>query len=279
MRFMTWLNVALIMLLCSLMLLVSPREVLNLINFPGLMVVVGGSLCAMMLSRSQTKVIALLKSLPLIIKGEAPGFDKSLDFKQLLRFAHLYRSGHVKQLEEELKAAQQPLLRKALRLVLDRHLLEDIGKILDKDCTALLRPDQEKAQMLRLMSSYAPAFGMLGTLLGMIHMLYGLGDIGLGQVGKAMGFAMLTTLYGLVVANLICKPLAIKVERKSQKHKEHLVVLLEGLDMLYVKKHPLIIYDMLEAHGMADQSIEEPTKKPVKLAGFNKRSLVKTNVS
>jgi len=173
-----------------------------------------------------------------------------MEFKQLLRCAQLYRSSQIRQLEEEIKLAQQPILRKGVELVLDRCSLDDINQILRKERARLLLPNQERSQILRLMSSYAPAFGMLGTLLGMIHMLYGLGEVGLEQIGETMGFAMLTTLYGLVLSNLICKPLAIKLERRSSEHAAHLSTLIEGLAMLYTKKHPMLIRDMLEAHGV-----------------------------
>jgi len=94
----------------------------------------------------------------------------------------------------------------------------------------------------------------LGTLLGMIHMLYGLGEAGLDEVGVTMGFALLTTLYGLVLANLVCKPLAIKLEREVSTFSAHMMTLIEGFSMMSAKKHPLIIMDMFEANGYPPQT-------------------------
>jgi len=255
MRFLTVFNLTLLMLLGSVVVLISPSHLLALINVPGLVVVLGGTLCAVMLSKPQHKVLQLLRELPDILKGQGVDFHGRAEFKQLLRCAHLYRSSKVRVLEQEIQLAQQPLLRKGVQLILDRCSLDDVNNILRKERARLLVVNQEKAQILRLMSSYAPAFGMLGTLLGMIHMLYGLGDVGLDEVGVTMGFALLTTLYGLVVANLMCKPLAIKLEKRTAEHAAHLNVLLEGLAMMYEKTHPLVIRDMLEAHGIpVDQS-------------------------
>jgi len=263
MRFFTVFNVTLLMLLGSVVVLISPSHLFALINVPGLLVVLGGTLCAVMLSKPQHKVLQLLRELPEIIRGQARAFQGRAEFKQLLRCAHLYRSSQTRVLEQEIKLAQQPLLRKGVQLILDRCPLDDVNNIMRKERARLLIPNQEKSQILRLMSSYAPAFGMLGTLLGMIHMLYGLGDVGLDEVGVTMGFALLTTLYGLVVANLVCKPLAIKLEKRTAEHAAHLNVLLEGLVMMHEKKHPLVIRDMLEAHGIPAENTPE-TKKAIK---------------
>lgn len=254
MRFLTVFNVTLLMLLVSVVVLISPSHLLALINIPGLLVVLGGTLCAVLLSKPQHKVLGLLRELPVIVKGQSAEFRVRAEFQQLLRCAHLYRSGQVRLLEQEIKLARQPVLIKGVQLILDRCSLDDVNNIMRKESARTLSPIQEKSQILRLMSSYAPAFGMLGTLLGMIHMLYGLGEVGLEQVGVTMGFALLTTLYGLVVANLICKPLAIKLEKQTAEHAAHLNALLEGLAMMYEKTHPMVIRDMLEAHGIPEES-------------------------
>ena len=264
MRFLSVFNVTLLMLLGSVVVLISPSHLFALINVPGLLGGLGGTLCAVMLSKPKHKVVQLIRELPDIIQGKEKAFQGRAEFKQLLRCAQLYRSSKLRVLEQEIKLAQKPLLRKGVQLILDRTSLEDIDTILRKERARLLVVNQEKSQILRLMSSYAPAFGMLGTLLGMIHMLYGLGDVGLDEVGVTMGFALLTTLYGLVVANLVCKPLAIKLEKVTAEHAAHLNVLLEGLVMVYQKKHPFVIRDMLEAHGIPADTKPETKRATTK---------------
>lgn len=261
MRFFTVLNGTLLMLLVSVVVLISPGHLLALINIPGLFVVLGGTLCSVLLSKSQHKVMTLIRELPSLMKGLPTSYRVLAEFKQLLRCAHLYRSSQVRLLEQEIQLAQQPILLKGVQLILDRCSLDDVNNILRKEQAKLLLPNQEKSQMLRMMSSYAPVFGMLGTLLGMIHMLYGLGDVGLEQVGPTMGFALLTTLYGLVIANLICKPLAMKLEKRTAEHAAHLNALREGLAMMHAKTHPMVIRDMLEAHGIPGEVTPVPRKK------------------
>jgi len=269
MRFLTMFNAALLLLLGSVVMLISPSHLFALINLPGLLVVLGGTLCAVLLSKPQHKVLSLIRELPEIVKTQPADFRGLAEFKQLLRCAHLYRSSQVRVLEKEIMLATQPILIKGVQLILDRCSLGDVNNILRKECARLLLPVQEKSQLLRLMASYAPAFGMLGTLLGMIHMLYGLGEVGLEEVGATMGFALLTTLYGLVVANLVCKPLALKLEKRTAEHAAHLNTLLEGLAMMHEKTHPLVIRDMLEAHGIPVEHTTEP--KPTEKNKWFKR--------
>jgi chemotaxis protein MotA len=102
---------------------------------------------------------------------------------------------------------------------------------------------------MRTMAVFAPAFGMLGTLFGLIHMLYGLGSSGIAEIGAAMGFAMITTLYGIVAANLFLKPLAMKLERRHQQEYSVNHMLCEALLLVQERRHPSLILDALESFG------------------------------
>jgi len=248
MRPVTLLSITLAILLISVTLLVSPANLLNLINLPGLLVVLGGTFLAIMLSKPQHEVIELLRDLPSIYKNKVNSLVAASDIKYLMRLAHLNRSGKLRAMEQELIVIQQPLLKKGIQLILDQCTPKEVSLLLSREKVKLLHNDKERARILRLMSSYAPAFGMLGTLLGLIHMLSSLGAVEIGTVGSTMGFALLTTLYGLLAANLIFKPLAIKLERVTALNEEQLNMLAEGVLMVQEKKHPLIINDVLESY-------------------------------
>lgn len=261
MRPFTVLGATLVAVVISIILLVSPAHLLNLINIPGLLVVFGGTLVAVMLSKPQQQVVDLLKELPAIYKGDYASPINVSDIKYLMRLAHLHRSGQLRALEKELNVIQQPMLRKGVQLILDRCTEKELKQLLIRERNKLLSVNLEKSRILRLMSSYAPAFGMLGTLLGLIHMLYGLGVTGIETVGTTMGFALLTTLYGLIASNLIFKPLALKLERSAVQYATQLNMLIEGVLMVHEKKHPLIINDMLESYR--ETALAEPSV-PVK---------------
>jgi chemotaxis protein MotA len=99
-------------------------------------------------------------------------------------------------------------------------------------------------ELLRAMAGYAPTLGMLGTLLGLSQMLFGVGSSDVAGMGASMGFAMTTTVYGLVLANLIFKPLASQVEQRNRRDLTQSVVDLQAVMLLYERQHPEYIREV-----------------------------------
>jgi chemotaxis protein MotA len=125
-----------------------------------------------------------------------------------------------------LKAFPASFLKTDLSLVIDRYSKDHLMRILQWHIGKKRDELESDILPLRTMGGYAPAFGMLGTLFGLISMLFGLGNIQLEHLGLSMGFAMMTTVYGLIAATLIFKPLAGKLERHV---KEKLVWLMPNM--------------------------------------------------
>ena len=97
------------------------------------------------------------------------------------------------------------------------------------------------------MGSYAPAFGMLGTLLGLVNMLHGMSEGSFEQVGFNMAVALVTTFYGIVLANLIFKPIAVKLERRTEQRVQLLSMVLESVSLLSQKRGPAFIRETLHS--------------------------------
>lgn len=227
------------------MAVMSPEHIGVFFNVPGLLVVVGGTFAATLVSRPLSDVHAVLRELPALLRDEQPGTDAQT--KQLLRFAEWYRLGNLRAAEHELNQVAHPFLYAGLRMLADGCQPQDLSKSLQWRMSGLRAREQGEAQILRTMAVFAPAFGMLGTLFGLVHMLSGLGESGLGEIGSSMAFAMITTLYGIVAANLFFKPLAIKLERRTHQRLMQMGMLMEGLLMVYEKRHPTLIRETLEA--------------------------------
>jgi chemotaxis protein MotA len=104
-------------------------------------------------------------------------------------------------------------------------------------------------ELLRAMAGYSPTLGMLGTLLGLLQMLFSVGAGDVDSMGVAMGFAMLTTVYGLIAANLVMKPLATKLEKNNRRELARSVVDLQAVMLLYERHHPEHIRELInETH-------------------------------
>lgn len=252
------------LLLVLLLLAALPDNLGTFLNLPGILLVIGGTLVATLVSRPLADVQAVLRAVPELLREPQP--ETSPDVTQLLRFADEYRLGHPRTAERRLASLSNPFMLAGLRMIIDGCQSQELHKALQWRMAGLRTREQNQAQILRSMASFAPAFGMLGTLFGLVHMLAGLGDSGLGEIGGSMAFAMLTTVYGLVAANLILKPLAIKWERRAQQRLLHLQMLAEGMLLVHAKRHSALIRDTLEAF---DQHHTAPSA-PVQLLSLVK---------
>lgn len=244
------------LLLLMGMMVMSPEHIGIFFNLPGLLMVVGGTLAATIVSRPIRDVRAVVRMIPDLLRDEpAPS---GVEVHQLLRFADAFRMGNLRGAERELHAVEEPFLHAGLRMVIDGCQPQDLSKALHWRMSGLRAREQGQAHILRTMAVLAPAFGMLGTLLGLMQMLSGLGGSDLDDIGGSMAFAMITTLYGLVASNMFCKPLAIKLERRTHQRLLHMNMLMEGILLAYEKRHPTLIRDALEAfdlhHAAPEQS-------------------------
>jgi len=225
-----------------------------LANLPGLVFVIGGTLLTTVMSQSLQKVMGVFRNVRRKLGKEKDSIGNQVE--TIVRLIEDYRDGRVRSAERELDSLPDGLFRYGARLVLDNTPSSDLARLLQWRSGSMREHDAEDVHILRSMAAFAPAFGMLGTIFGLVQMLYGLGDSGLDELGKTMGFAMMTTVYGLVAANIIFKPLAIKLERHAKKQQAWQHTQFELVLMLQQRKHTRLVRDYIQAFsglgGIAD---------------------------
>jgi chemotaxis protein MotA len=213
----------------------------------GLFLVVVGTILTAIMSYSLKSVLALW---PLITDSKQRitnlETEEDTSFPRFLQAANLFRRGEIRPAERVIEQISAPLLRRGTQLVLDGFPKDQITLALQRQIAEDRDHLRQPVEMLRAMSGYAPAFGMLGTLLGLVQMLFGLGSGDLASIGAAMGFAMLTTVYGLVLANLVLKPLASKFEQRGRKLIAQRVAHLQAVMMLCDRQHAELIREMMD---------------------------------
>jgi chemotaxis protein MotA len=214
-------------------------------DLPGLLVVLGGTLVATMISQSPRAVFSLLCSLP--HKLAEPAEDRQEILRALLELADYYRRSDIRGAETVIKALPDSFLKTGLYLVIDRYSREHLMRILQWHIGKARDEFEGEVLLLQTMGGYAPAFGMLGTLFGLINMLYGLGESQLGHLGMSMGFAMMTTVYSLLATTLIFKPLAVKLQRQVKQRLAWMYAQYEAVLMIYEGQHPQLIKAYLDA--------------------------------
>ncbi len=163
----------------------------------------------------------------------------------LVQFAQdLKRNGPLT-LEREAQTTGDRFLRKALELTVDGQSEEDIRRILETEIRSLGERSWRAVQVFQTMGSYAPAMGLIGTLIGLIHMLGTLDNP--SAVGPAMAVALITTFYGAVLANLFFLPVAGKIKNRSEEEAVLKAITVEGAVSLRREENSIVLEQRLQS--------------------------------
>jgi chemotaxis protein MotA len=213
------------------------------LNLPGFMIVAGGTLAATMIKYPITGVFI---SMPVGF-GAAFTNDKSkaIDYINLtIRLVKIARKSGLQALEGE--KIDNLFYKKGIQLCADGKSPEFIRKLLTEEITQEIRREEVGANVFRSIGDSAPAFGMFGTLVGLIQMLADMTNP--ATIGPAMAVAMLTTLYGVLIAQLIAYPISEKLLSKISRQQELRELLLECVIQIQGLQNPTTLFDILEPY-------------------------------
>jgi chemotaxis protein MotA len=257
------------LILLSVLLLFTAQQPSLLIDLPGLGIVLVGTFAATFISYPMAELRRIPGLLATVLRQEqdrAPG-----DIDELVSLSRRWIDGDTRAVENALAQTQNPFLGSGVQLLVDQVAEEDILELMQWRITRLRAKERAEAQILRTMASYAPAFGMLGTLVGLVNMVFVLGDGDLGSVGRQMALSLTTTLYGVLLANLLFKPIALKLERRTERRVVIMNMILQGISMMARKRSPGLMRETLKAFvahyhdELQDQSTAR-VRKPLSLA-------------
>ena len=214
--------------------------------FAGIWLVLGGTLLTARLSHSPAALRALSAAVVDFWKTRDHRDPEPVDLQWFLKAANHYRYGNILPAEEATKRIAAPFLRRGTQMVLDAFPRDQVTLALQRQIGEERDQRRGPVELLRAMAGYAPTLGMLGTLLGLVQMLFGLGSGDVDRIGASMGFAMLTTVYGLVLANLLLKPLASKLEQIGRRTTSQSAAQLQAVLLLYDRPHAEIIREVMD---------------------------------
>ncbi|MFH1418827.1 MAG: MotA/TolQ/ExbB proton channel family protein [Planctomycetota bacterium] len=204
---------------------------------PSAILVVGGSAFITLLSCRLDRFLALAK----ITKNAF--FNRSTKptelITQLVSLSDVARREGILSLQNTIAEMKDPFLSNGLQMVVDGTDAETIKQVLDLEVEALEQRHGEGKGVLDLGGKYAPAFGMMGTLVGLVIMLKNMEDP--SKIGAGMAVALLTTLYGAVIANVFCLPLADKLTAKHDEEMLALEIAKAGILGLQAGDNPRIL--------------------------------------
>ncbi len=226
---------------------------------PSVILVGGGTLFTVLNTQALDKFLAMFKVMRRsFFHGNQP-IPRIIE--QIVRLGELARREGVLSLENALGDVKDEFLSNGIRLVIDGTAAPEIEQILAAELEALDQRHSQGKVILDLTAKYAPAYGMIGTLMGLVAMLNNMDDP--KKIGPGMAVAILTTFYGAMIANVFCLPMADKL---SYRHEEEMLlktVMLKGILSLQAGDNPrvtqakLSVYLPLDARSKIGGSTRE----------------------
>ena len=199
------------------------------VNFPSVLIVIGGTTASVLTSFPLNKVMRVGKVIAKVFRQPPEELIETLTL--VIDVSKIARK-NILAIEDALPSIDNIFLRNGLRLVVDRVDRELIIEILHSEMKYLDIRRDEEVSLLRTAGSLAPAFGMAGTLVGLVLMLQNLSDP--ASIGPAMALAIITTLYGVLAANIFLVPWANKLAAKKGDDKILREMVRDGI--LYIEK-------------------------------------------
>lgn len=249
-------GVLLLFLFMASVVVFSADQPMAFLNLPGLLIVVGGTLTAMIVSFSPKGLSSALKQARILV--DTPNKDLSKEIKQILHFSTLWFRNQSAMIDRDLERLDNTFLKKGLQMVRDNEPAEDVMAHLNWRIAQERAKETEVINLFRAMATYAPAFGMVGSLVGLVNMLHTIESGDLSAVSADMGIALVTTFYGLLLANLLFKPIASKLEQRRHLKIIQLTVLAEGVALIQQQRTPSVIRDTLMTFLLDQETSPEP---------------------
>jgi chemotaxis protein MotA len=207
------------------------------VDIPSILIVLGGSFGALMISNPLPRVLGIMKYLKHAI--QVPNYEMEKTITTLVNFSERARREGLLALEDDIEEVEDEFLKSGIQLVVDGTDPELIKSILYNDVGQLEERHSLGIKLFDDWGALAPAFGMIGTLIGLIAMLANLDDP--DAIGSGMATALITTLYGSFVANLIFIPIKGKLDDRDKSERLSRDIMIEGILSIQAGDNPNIL--------------------------------------
>ncbi|MCP4147734.1 MAG: motility protein A [bacterium] len=226
----------------------------NFVNLPGVMIVVGGTIAATLLTFKAKDVLASIKAAWLVFLEKQQ--DPNDTVATMIRLNDVSRKNGLLELNKIRTGSV--FLRKLCNLLADGAEEDLLLSTMKIEIEALESRHLQVQDVFKRMGTYAPAFGMLGTIIGLIQMLAKLNNP--ASVGPAMAVALITTFYGSLLATMVFLPVAAKLRSRSLDEINNLKIIYEGVSSIHRGDDTYLIYEKLSSF------IPTRSRRPIKRA-------------
>lgn len=224
---------------------ITPAKLGNFWDPESLAIVVGGAIAAVVMSYP----LSMLKTIPghfkMLIQGNKYNIAELVN--TLEEMAQLARKNGLLALEEKANELDDPFFKQGIMLIVDATEPEEVRSLMENDLDAMAARHEEGIGLYNKASAFSPAFGMIGTLVGLVNMLKGMnldGD-GASDIGPAMATALITTFYGCMLANLLFSPIANKLSVRNDEELLYKQIMIEGILAIQAGDNPKFLKEKL----------------------------------
>jgi len=218
-------------------------SLLGFIDYPSIMIVLGCTIATFLMANPMHLVTAAPKILMLFA---SPYMVKPGEIiAQFVAFATKARRDGLLALESDVEELKEPFFKKGLQLVVDGTDPALIRSILETELASMEGRHTEGIKIFVNVATLAPAFGMIGTLIGLINMLAYMDDP--ATIGPSMSVALVTTMYGSIIANLFANPISYKLASRSAQEIAMKELVLEGVLSIQSGDNPRVVEERLKA--------------------------------
>ncbi len=217
--------------------------IITFLNAPSAMITFGGAFCCVLAAYTLPDFIAGLKAFGLVFKLSEMNMPDVI--RKIIELSNVARKEGLLSLEEASAELEDPFLKKGVLLIVDGTDPELVRAIMETELTSVDSRHRKKIAFWDDLGAMGPAWGMIGTLIGLINMLQQMNDP--SSIGPSMAVALITTLYGSMLANWICFPIAAKLKSKNDEELVIKEIMIEGLLSIQAGENPRVIEEKLKS--------------------------------
>ncbi len=215
----------------------------SFVHVPSMCLTLGGMLCATLIHFSLPQFLGIFSVIKKTIISKIPSQSEMI--QKMVNFAAINRRDGALALEQEIPNLDNSFFIKGLQMLVDGRDSEQIRDFMSVEVQYLQERHSTGKKILEFMGAAAPAFGMIGTLIGLVQMLRGLDSP--DAIGGGMAVALLTTFYGALAANLIFIPLAGKLGIYSKAETTTIEMIIEGICSIAQGDNPTVVREKLQS--------------------------------
>ena len=224
--------------------LLTPTQVMNFWDPASVFITIGCTILIIVASFPPSALKDIPKHFKILLNTK--GNDPLAIIDELVELAQVARKNGLLALEEKGNQQENPFFKQCIMLIVDNNDADQVKEIMMNDIEQASARHDAGAGMYDRGSSVAPAFGMVGTLVGLINMLKAMDvESGGGNLGPAMATALLTTLYGCVLAHMIFGPIAVQLRQRDEEEVLCKLIIVEGIMSIQSGANPKFLREKL----------------------------------